>query len=130
MLLDDKRLRQIRRTTIPPDLTFVSEPTWRRIDAAVENGLAYLKSHQRADGVIPTMDVALPTMTSLYVMAAISAGHEPGSGDYGASIDRAIDYVLSVQRDDGLLAQPIPSRPRRPQPSRHTWRYTATVSAA
>ncbi|WP_186775622.1 prenyltransferase/squalene oxidase repeat-containing protein [Rubripirellula tenax] len=49
------------------------------------------------------MEIAKPAVTALYVMAALSAGHEPGDGPLGDSLNRAIDYVLSTQIENGLF---------------------------
>ena len=89
----------------PPDLSVVTPSTWRAIDNSVDRALVYLASQQQPDGSIPTMDVAKPAVTALYAMAAISAGHEPGVGPHGESINRAIDYILDSQNEDGLYSR-------------------------
>jgi hypothetical protein len=40
------------------------------------------------------------------VMAFLARGHVPGQGPYGATVERAVDFVLAAQQDDGLLANP------------------------
>ena len=90
----------------PPDLTVVSEGQWRKIDESVERGLGYLAANQAPDGSIRTLNYAEPAVTALYAMAAISAGHEPGVGPLGDSINRAVDYILSSQCEDGLISKP------------------------
>ena len=104
----------------PPDLTVVADATWQRIDLSVDRALTYLMASQRRNGSLPSMDIAEPAVTALYVMAAISAGHEPGIGQYGESLNRAIDYVLSVQKENGLFGLQMsnaPSPTRRHKPS-------------
>ncbi len=88
----------------PPDLSVVTDNQWQSIDQSVDRGLRYLASQQQSNGSIPSMDIAMPAVTALYAMAAISAGHEPGEGKYGDSIDRAIDYVLNCQLENGLFS--------------------------
>ena len=87
----------------PPSQDVLSPAQWRKVDDGVDRGLAYLASLQLPDGSIPTFETGQPAVTSLAVMAFLSRGHCPGEGPYGATIDRAIDYVLAQQRDDGLL---------------------------
>src|SRR5262249_5396176 len=45
-----------------------------------------------------------PAVTALGIMAFLSAGQQPGEGKFGACLDRAIDFALSCQRDDGLFS--------------------------
>ena len=49
-----------------------------------------------------------PAITCFSVMAFLSAGHLPGEGPYGKQIDRAIEYVLSCQKRDGLFSCLVP----------------------
>ena len=77
---------------------------WDQIDKSVDQGLKHLVKNQRPDGSFPAPDAAQPAVTSLGVMAILSSGHEPGQGPYAKSLNRAIDYVLSVQRSNGALA--------------------------
>ncbi len=41
-------------------------------------------------------------------MAYLSRGHRPGVGPYGQQLDRAIDFVLDCQKEDGLLSYRVP----------------------
>ena len=38
-----------------------------------------------------------------------SRGHQPGFGPYGAQMDRAIDFVISCQKPDGLFSYEAPA---------------------
>jgi hypothetical protein len=76
---------------------------WDAVDDGVDRGLAWLASRQEPNGSFPTFETGQPAVTSLAVMAFLSRGHTPGVGPYGDRLDRAIDYVLKHQRDDGLL---------------------------
>ena len=88
----------------PPDLSVVTPSQWQAIDNAVDRALVYLASQQAPDGSLPSMEAAKPAVTALYAMAAISAGHEPGEGPYGESINRAIDFILDSQNEEGLFS--------------------------
>jgi hypothetical protein len=91
------------------------------VDDAVDRGLEFLRGNQNKDGSwgnaagVPweggfgrpgnrggggNGDIAI---TSLAVMAFLSAGHVPGEGHYGPNIERGIEWVLSEQQADGKL---------------------------
>jgi hypothetical protein len=86
-----------------PRLDVLSVNQWKNIDDAVDRGLAWLALQQREDGSFPTMESGQPAVTSLAVMAFLSRGHVPGIGPYGKRLDRAIDFVVAQQQDEGLL---------------------------
>lgn len=77
---------------------------WRKIEASVDRGLEWLAKHQEPDGRFPSVDAAQPAVTSLAIMAFLSRGHMPESGRYGASLAKAIDFVLSTQRSRGYFS--------------------------
>jgi hypothetical protein len=76
---------------------------WRRVDAAVERGLAFLATHQQPDGSFRTIEQGQPGVTSLCMMAFIAHGHVPGDGKYGKQLERAANFVLSCQKPCGLV---------------------------
>lgn len=86
-----------------PNLNVVSERQWNQIDDSVDRGLFWLSRQQRPDGSFPTRSSGNPGVTSLCIMAFLSRGHLPGSGPYGQTLDRALDYVLACQRPDGIF---------------------------
>src|SRR5262245_2422724 len=43
-------------------------------------------------------------ISSLAVMAFLSAGHVPGEGKYGPTIERGVRWVLAQQRPNGVIA--------------------------
>jgi hypothetical protein len=45
------------------------------------------------------------------MMAFIAHGHVPGKGNFGATLDRATDYVLSCQKENGLVTKLGPDGP-------------------
>jgi hypothetical protein len=93
----------------PPRLEVLSDAEWRRIDASIDRGLAWLATQQEADGAFPTRDSGQPGVTSLCIMAYLSRGHVPGHGPYGQALNRAIDFVIGCQRQDGLLSYMEPT---------------------
>jgi len=86
----------------PADVLTADE--WRRVDRAVERGLAWLAAQQRRDGSFPTIPNGQPGVTSLCTMAFVAHGNVPGEGRYGGNLERATDYVISCQKENGLIA--------------------------
>ncbi len=78
---------------------------WQRVDKAVERALTWLAAQQRDDGSFPSLDTGQPAVTSLCIMAFISHGEAPGRGQYGLRLERATDYVLGCQKENGLLTK-------------------------
>jgi len=74
------------------------------VDDAVEKGLAFLKNNQRDDGHWALGRQRNPAITGLCVMSFLSAGHVPGEGKYGPTIEKAIKAVLQMQQPNGLIA--------------------------
>jgi hypothetical protein len=98
---NDKATAAHRRA---PRMEVLSAAEWKRIDDSVVAALRYLASHQNADGSFVSDDAGQPAVTSLCVMAFLSAGHQPGDGPYGRLIERAIDFSLNCQKEDGLFS--------------------------
>jgi len=76
------------------------------MDDAIAKGLAFLHNSQALDGSwsagrTGTRD---PAVTSLAVMAFLSAGHVPGEGKYGDTVEKGIRFVMKMQQDNGLFA--------------------------
>lgn len=76
-------------------------------DDAVKRGLAFLRQQQLEDGSFGTAgngrNVAV---VGLAGMAFLAAGSTPGRGEFGANIDRCIDYLLDNTADSGLISAP------------------------
>ena len=84
---------------------------------AVEGGLAWLAANQEPNGSwIGKIGYKLNTdydyteadqghvgVTSLAGMAFMAGGHLPGRGEYGAAVERALDFVLACVQDDGYV---------------------------
>jgi hypothetical protein len=75
-----------------------------RVDRSIERALKFLESMQESDGSWRAGSEKSPAITSLAVMAFLSAGHVPGEGPHGASVEKGIRWILSVQRPDGLIS--------------------------
>jgi hypothetical protein len=105
--LGGDRARELGQATAPfrkpPDLSVLSQAKWDQIDRSIKRALNWLASRQDADGSFPTHASGQPAVTSLAVLALLSAGEKPSVGEHGKRIDRAIDYVLSCQREDNLF---------------------------
>ncbi len=111
-------------------LTEVLTPgRWAAVEDSVDRALAWIAGQQAEDGSFPTMPAAQPAVTSLCVLAFLARGHQPGLGPYGARMDRAIDYVLSCQREDGLFSfQPATNTIHVDMTAIHTAVYNHAIS--
>ena len=76
-------------------------------DQALRRGLEWLDRNQGPEGNWDSNDLGLVSMGALAFMAA---GHTPGVGRYGRTIERSLDYVLTKARPIGRSANsPSPS---------------------
>jgi len=115
------------QTTISKPLTAVLTPQkWQQVENAVDHALANLAWRQATDGSFPTIPSGQPGVTSLCVTAFLSRGHQPGLGPYGERINRAIDFVLTCQRSDGLFSK----EPLGPDWQRYEASHTAIYNHA
>jgi hypothetical protein len=90
----------------------VLSPTeWRRLDASVDRALAWLAAQQQADGSFPTLTQGQPGVTSLCVLAFMAQGHNPGVGPYGQQLEKATRYIMSCQKENGLVTLNGPEGP-------------------
>jgi hypothetical protein len=79
------------------------------MDNAIDRGLEFLKRSQDADGSwggAGGRQSKSTAISSLAVMAFLSAGHVPGEGKYGKTVDDGVRWVLTRQRPNGLLSAP------------------------
>jgi prenyltransferase beta subunit len=76
----------------------------KALEESVDKALSFLKSTQRPDGTWTTRAASHPAITALSVMAFLSAGHVPGEGPYGETVEKGIRAVLKFQQPNGLIA--------------------------
>jgi prenyltransferase/squalene oxidase-like repeat protein len=98
------------RSDTPIDVLSADE--WRRVDASVQRALTWLAGQQQPDGSFPTIEMGQPGVTSLCMMAFMAHGHVPGAGPFGGCLDRATDFVLASQKENGLLSRVGPDGPQ------------------
>jgi len=108
----------------------LSPAEWRQVDASVDRALAWLASEQQSDGSFPTLEAGQPAVTSLCVMAFIAHGHMPGAGTYGPNLERATDYVLECQKENGLVAIVATDGPEITRQVSHDMGVTAAYNHA
>jgi hypothetical protein len=80
----------------------------KKVDQAISKALTFLKNHQHKDGTWgggPRGTAGDPAITALCVMAFLSAGHIPGEGPYGDTLEKGARAVLRFQNpSSGLIA--------------------------
>ena len=86
----------------------LSDVEWERVDDAVDRGLQWLAGIQQRDGSFPTSVQGQPGITALCTLAFVAHGHLPGQEPYGEQLTNAVQYILSCQKDNGLLALMAP----------------------
>jgi len=101
---------------------------WQQVENSVDRALAWLAAHQADDGSFPTLSTAQPAVTSFCVLAFLSRGHQPGPGPYGRQMERAIDFVLSCQKEDGLLCFDTPGPSWQFEMASHTASYNHAIA--
>jgi hypothetical protein len=75
-----------------------------QVQSAVDRGLEWLARNQ--DTRTGAWDSRLgksTAITALSVMAFMARGHVPGQGPYGENVNKGIDFVLSQQKDNGVI---------------------------
>jgi hypothetical protein len=88
------------------DPALAQAPGEDRLTDGVERGLAFLTSQQDKDGSWQTISEKHPAVTSLAILAYLSAGHVPGEGPYQANVEKGIRWVLTQQQPSGLFCTP------------------------
>src|SRR6185295_15103452 len=76
-------------------------------EEALARGLDWLAKNQGAEGNWESNDVGLVGMGAL---AFLAAGHLPGRGRHGQTVERALDYIIRNARPSGLLNIADPQR--------------------
>jgi hypothetical protein len=86
----------VRAQTTPKD----------RLVDSIDRGLAFLALLQEKDGSWQGYGMKSPAVTSLAVLAFLSAGHVPGEGPYQANLDHGIHWLLAQQLPSGMFGIP------------------------
>jgi hypothetical protein len=76
---------------------------------AIDRGLAYLAQNQHSDGGFGDRNgEGNVAVTALCGLAFMAGGHQPGRGQYGRNVTRALEYVLSKEQHNphGFLYNP------------------------
>ena len=94
----------------PTDVLSADEQ--QRVDESVERALEWMVTQQQEDGSFLTLQRGQPGVTCLSVMAFMAHGHLPGAGPYGARLEKATDYVLGCQKQNGLICAVTPDIPQ------------------
>ncbi len=101
--------------SVPTKAADEDEPIPPRIATEVDNGLAWLARVQQRDGSWAGGggggNSRSAAVTGLCAMAFMARGHVPGQGPYGENLNHAVDYILSVQAADGVMADAGLSQP-------------------
>ena len=105
----DVASRAARRDDSPANV--LSPAEWERVNRAVDRALSWLASQQQSDGSFPTLDLGQPGVTCLCTLAFMAHGHVPGEGPYGAHLERATEYALGCQKENGLITLLGPDGP-------------------
>ena len=126
---NEKPTNQASKAAAPKSLMAALPPAkWQQVEKSVDRGLTWIASQQAADGSFPTLLQGQPAVTSFCVMAFLSRGHQPGLGPYGQGLNRAIDFVLSRQLTNGLIADRAPGPVHQNRQSSHTAVYNHAIS--
>lgn len=92
-----------------PSADVLTPAEWERVDDSVDRALTWLASQQNPrNGEFPTVPRGQPGVTSLCVMAFAAHGHVPGEGPYGAQLLKAVEFIMSCQKPNGLLSMVAP----------------------
>jgi len=79
------------------------KPERASVDQSVERALAFLQLSQAPDGAWRTHNIKDAAITGLAVMAFLSAGHVPGEGPYGDTVEKGLRWVLDAQQPNGMM---------------------------
>ena len=81
------------------------DPKW---EASIEKGLKWVAKSQSSIGHWTATPAGYPTaMTALAGTALISSGSTTTQGPYAKNVRKAVDYLLSKLRNNGLIGDPM-----------------------
>ena len=92
-----------------PSTKVLSENQWKQVDKSVRRGLTWLATQQQPDGAFPAHERSQPAVTSFCLMAFLARGESPADGQYQQQLTKAIDYITSQQKPNGLISLVGPS---------------------
>lgn len=115
-------------TALPADV--LTESQWEEVNDSVDLALEWLVTQQNPDGSFPTRPTGQPAVSSLCVMAFLAQGHLPGEGKYGKSLTKALDFIATCQKKNGVLALVAPNGGRVSRNVQHTVGYTVGYNHA
>ncbi len=98
------------------------------VTQAVDRALFWLASTQQPDGSFPGPMGGQPAITSLAVLAFVSAGHLPGEGEYGEHLEQAIRYTLKCEITPGFFCATKPARFWQYNLASHTGYYSQAIA--
>jgi hypothetical protein len=110
--IPSSQTRGVKRDADDAMLKVLSPGEWRRLDSAVDRALVWLAAQQQQDGSFPTLTQGQPGVTSLCVLAFMAHGHNPGIGPYGQQLEKATRYIMSCQKQNGLVTLNGPEGPK------------------
>ena len=122
------RHQRPRRNQTPANVLSPAES--RRVEDAVDRALVFLASQQQPDGSFPTLPHGQPGVTSLCVLAYMAHGHLPGEGPHGQRLEAAADFIMSCQKENGLITLYGPDGPRITRDVSHEIGSAATYNHA
>jgi hypothetical protein len=108
----------------------LTQHEWDYVNRSVDRALEWLGSQQNPNGSFPTQPTGQPAVTSLCCMAFLAQGHLPGEGKYGDSLKRALAYIVSCQKRNGVLAEVAPNGPNVSRRVQHHIGYTVSYNHA
>ena len=81
----------------------------QQISDSTDRALKYLVSKQREDGSFDSIAIGQPGVTGFGVLAFLAQGKTPTDAQYGPAISKAVDFICSQQKKNGLLAAVAPN---------------------
>ncbi|NOZ41287.1 MAG: terpene cyclase/mutase family protein, partial [Planctomycetes bacterium] len=108
----------------------LTDTEWERVNKSVDQALEWLAHQQNPDGSFPTSPTGQPAVSSLCTMAFLAQGHLPGEGKYGDHLQKALDYIVSCQKRNGILAAVAPNGSQISRTVQHNIGYTVSYNHA
>ena len=117
-----------------PDSKILDEQEWKQLDQSVERALSWLATQQKDVGSFESVDPGQPAVTSFCLMAFLAQGESPSDGQYKEQLSKAIDFIVSQQKPNGLIATTAPKEVPIPRDCEHknvgqTSSYNHAISA-